>query len=85
MSHERETYVTVFASGNEALLLVAKSLLESAGIAYLTKGEMIQAIWPGVAGSGFSSLAGPGEIQVRIEDETEARRLLESVEESDQG
>jgi hypothetical protein len=83
MSHERENYVTVFASGNEALLVVAKSLLESAEIDYLVRGEAIQAIWPGVAGSGFSAVGGPVELLVKAEDETEARKLLASVEESD--
>lgn len=74
--------VTVLATGDESLVVMAKSLLESAGIQYLVKGEIVQDfIGFGRLGTGFNPITGPLEIQVEREHEEEARRLLAEMEE----
>lgn len=77
--------VTVFRSGNPALIPLAKSLLESAEIGFLTKGENVQDLfgWGRFPG-GLSMIVGPVEFQVDSNDAEEARRLLEDLHESDQ-
>ena len=59
-------FVTVL-SGNPAVIAMAKSILESAEIQYLTQNE----------GVPYPSL--PGEIQVAKYDEQEARKLLKDL------
>ena len=74
--------VTILETGDPADILVAKSLLEDAGIEYFPRGEGVQDLFGvGRMGSGFNTLAGPVEIQVRPEDADEARRLLARLDE----
>jgi hypothetical protein len=75
--------VTVFESDNPALIPLVKSLLESAGISYVTKGEGVQDLigWGRFPG-GLNVAVGPVEFQVNQEDADEARGLLEDVHES---
>lgn len=66
--------VTVLATGDQAAVAVAKTILESAGIKYIVKGEGPFA--PG--GAGFY----PGvytmiEVQVLESDFEEAKKMLE--------
>lgn len=72
--------VTVFATGNPALLAIAKSLLQEAGIRYFAKGEGLQHLFGAGSIGGFNPALGPVEIQVDIEDEHEARELLQDLE-----
>ena len=68
---------TVFATGDPVALLTAKSLLDEAGIPYLTRGEGIQDLFGmGRLGTGFSILAGAVEIQVGAHRAQEAADLL---------
>jgi hypothetical protein len=68
---------TVFATGDPVVLVTAKSLLDEAGIPYLTRGEGIQDLFGmGRLGTGFSILAGPVEIQVGAHRAQEAADLL---------
>lgn len=60
--------VTVLTTGNDAVIPVAKSLLDDAGIGYLAKNEGFHGLFPV---SRFRV-----EIQVRQDDEEEARQLL---------
>ena len=60
--------VTVLTTGNDAVIPVAKSLLDDAGIEYLAKNEGFHGLFPV---SRFRV-----EIQVRQDDEEEARQLL---------
>ena len=60
--------VTVLATGNPALIAVAKSLLEDSGIEYLTQNEGLHDLFPV---HRFRV-----HIQVRPEDEEEATALL---------
>lgn len=76
--------VTVFATGNPVTVVIAKSLLEEAGIRYLVKGEGLQDLFAlGRVGFGFNPLVGPIEIQVRKRDQQEAAQLLGHLEERD--
>lgn len=68
---------TVYATGDPVLLVTAKSLLDEAGIPYLTRGEGIQDLFGmGRLGTGFSILAGAIEIQVGAHRAQEAADLL---------
>ncbi len=66
--------VTVLATGNPALIAVAKSLLEDSGIEYLTQNEGLHDLFPV---HRFRI-----HIQVRQEDEGEATALLADLEEA---
>lgn len=75
-------FVTVFATGNPALVAVAKSLLDNAGITYFAKGETAQAWVGGTFGTGFNVITGPTELQVDRKDLDEATLVLDGVGES---
>ena len=76
--------VTVLATGNPALIAIAKSLLEEAEIRYFVKGEGLQDLFAaGRLGVGFNPIVGPVEIQVDRQDAKEARALLVELEEGD--
>ncbi len=73
--------VTVYRTGNQAVLTVAKSLLEEAGIRYLAKGEGLQdIIGGGRFGAGFNLVAGPVELQVPRECAAEAGKILSKLQ-----
>jgi hypothetical protein len=75
-------FVTVFETGNAALIAMAKSLLDGAGIAYIVKGENLQDLFGGgVIGTGFNLVVGPAQIQVQREDQEAARDLLAELDE----
>ena len=63
-------YVTVFETGNPALISIAKSLLKNVRIRYNAKGEGPQAVFSG----------GLVQIQVAKRDEARAKGLLEDLE-----
>lgn len=70
---EAPELATVFATGSLALLGLAKAVLESAGIPFVTKGELID--------SAGAERFGDLEIQVRREQAEEARALLVDIRE----
>jgi Putative prokaryotic signal transducing protein len=75
---ERETGepVTVLESGDPALIAVAKSLLDSAGIEYFAKGEVLQNLF----GWGLNPLVGRlVELQVAWDDADDAKALLHDL------
>ena len=72
--------VTIFATGNLALLALAKSILEEAGIVYLAKGEGLQNLFAAGSVGGYNPALGPVEIQVAAEYEDEGRALLRDLE-----
>lgn len=77
---EDERAVTVFESGNPALVAVAKSILDDAEILYSVQGENVQHLFGfGSIGTGYNLLTGPIRIQVMPEDEEAARVLLDQV------
>jgi hypothetical protein len=76
--------VTVFDTGEPADVIVAKSLLEAEGIEYFAKGEGVQdLIGAGRIGSGFNTMVGQVEIQVRPEDAERAHQLLARLDEGE--
>jgi hypothetical protein len=75
---------TAFTSADPALIVLAKSLLESAGIPYLVRGEGVQDLigfgrFPG----GANLLTGPVEVQVNAEDLDGVKTLLQDLLETD--
>ncbi|MBV6479952.1 MAG: hypothetical protein HGGPFJEG_02758 [Ignavibacteria bacterium] len=81
--HEKEDHeklVTVFETGNEAVVAVVKSILDEAKIRYLAQGEGVQDLFGvGVIGTGFNPITGPVEFKVMPEDEEYARELLKDI------
>ena len=72
--------VTVLETGDQRLIAVAKSLLDSAGIPSIARNERLQNLlgW-GSVGTGFNALTGPIRLQVLKEDESDARELLTAL------
>lgn len=69
--------VTVFASGDAAQLAVAKLVLESEGIPFVTLGEGVQDLFGiGRLFGGLNLVTGPVQIRVREEDAALALELL---------
>jgi hypothetical protein len=77
--------VTVFKSADPGLIALAKSLLESAQIPFVTRGEGIQD-WVGLGRfpGGANIAVGPVDLRVSSEDADEAKMLLEDLEEGDE-
>lgn len=71
--------VTVFRSGSAPQVMVAESLLRSAGIEYMSRGGDVQSLF-GIGGiGGINLVTGPVLIQVRREDARDAEELLEHL------
>jgi len=73
---------TVYATGDPALVTVAKSLLEDAGIEYFTKGDEIQDLVGGGRLGGFNIPCGPVEFVVAAKDAPTARELLAHLDDA---
>jgi len=72
--------VTVLESGDTGIIMVAKSLLENAGIRYYAKGETAKNLFGGgTFCAGFNPLTGPAQIQVSKVDLEEALELLKDL------
>jgi hypothetical protein len=67
---------TVYVTGDPALVAMAKSLFEDAGIQYFTKGDEIQDLFGMRRLGGLNILCGPVEFVVAAEDAPAARELL---------
>lgn len=82
--HRDVNLVTIFRSGDAPVVALAKSLLESAGITFVTQGDGVQDLvgW-GRFPAGLNLAAGPVVIQVSDEDAEQAQALLERLRESD--
>ncbi len=68
-----EFMVSVFKTGNMAIVAVIKSILDEAGIKYMAKGDNMQGVIP--------INAFPVEFMVMPEDEVYAKELLSEVDE----
>ena len=69
--------VEIMATGDPAKIMVAKSILDEAGIKYLAQGEGLQDLFAmGRLGTGFNPLVGPVKFLVRDEDSEIAKELL---------
>jgi hypothetical protein len=72
--------VKVYETGNAALIPLLESLLDSAGIEYLAKGEGIQDLFGwGRLGSNLNYVIGPVEFLVRADQADEARAIIETL------
>jgi hypothetical protein len=72
--------VTVLETGDQSRIVVARSVLESAGIPCVARNERLQNLFGwGSIGTGFSVPMGPIRLQVRNEDEEVARELLRTM------
>ena len=76
-----DDFVSVLETGDPGVVALAKSLLDSAGIEFTTKGEALQDVlglgrFPG----GANLVAGPVVFQVRPDDVREASALLRDLE-----
>ena len=77
--------VTVFETGDPALIALARSLLDSARIEFATKGEAIQDLLGlGRFPAGSNLLTGPVVFQVQPYDALEARSLLRDLQRGEQ-
>ncbi len=80
--------VTVLETGDQSLVVVAKSILDGAGIPCIARNERLQNLFGwGAIGAGFNAAMGPIRIQVRKEDAETARELLTTrpIPQSDEG
>jgi hypothetical protein len=76
---EQETdLVPLFETANIGLLMVVKSVLESAGISYMVQGEEGLHVFPSSFSAGlFNPSAFRAVIKVRRKDLSDAQKLLE--------
>jgi len=77
--------VTVFETGDPALVALARSLLDSAQIEFATKGEAIQDLLGlGRFPAGSNLVTGPVVFQVHPDDALKARSLLRDLQRGEQ-
>lgn len=78
--------VTVFEAGDPTLVALAKSLLDSAGIEFTTKGDALQDLLGlGRFPAGTNLLAGPVVFEVVAGDAERAKSLLSDLERGEKG
>ncbi len=71
---------TVLETGDQSLIAVAKSVLDSAGIPCIARNERLQNLFGwGTVGTGFNVAMGPIRLQVLKEDESDARQMLTAL------
>lgn len=72
--------ITVLETHEQGLVMVAKSLLDGAGIPYFAKNDQLQDFFGwGRIGAGYNVVVGAVRIQVPREYEEEARAVLTEV------
>lgn len=82
MKEDQNEVVTVLTTGDQVIIALAKATLDEAQIPYVVKGEGLQDLFGvGRLGTGYNPIVGPVEIQVALEDEEEAKKLLETLPE----
>lgn len=76
--------VTIFETGDPAFVALAKSVLDSAGIEFASKGEALQDLFGvGRFPGGTNLVTGPVAFQVRPEDVDRAKSLLSELQHGD--
>lgn len=77
VEYQYNELVTVLQIYSQADLIVAKSMLNGAGIKYFAKGEILQNLFGiGTFGTGFNPIVRGVEIQVGREDVEDAKEIL---------
>jgi hypothetical protein len=72
-----DPFVTVLATGDQGLMAIAKSLLQSAEIPFMVQGEGVQELFgAGCLGTGFNLVTGPAKLLIHADDADEVRALL---------
>lgn len=75
-----DSLVTILTTGDPAILAYAKSLLAEAEIGFHEKGEMLQDLFgAGRIGTGYNLISGPIELQVELQNEKRARKILSEI------
>ncbi|MDP6778018.1 MAG: DUF2007 domain-containing protein [Candidatus Latescibacteria bacterium] len=77
---QNEAFVKVLSVGDPFRIALAKSLLDEAGIPYLSQGEPLQEMIGAGRFGGYNIAVGPIEIFVDAENADKARALLEDLE-----
>jgi hypothetical protein len=72
--------VTVFSASDAALVALARSILESAGIPFAARNEGVQDLFGLGRMAGFNQITGPVTFEVPAEHAEEARMLLDELE-----
>lgn len=73
-------FVKVLSVGDPFRIALAKSLLDEAGIPYLSQGEALQEMVGAGRFGGYNIAVGPVEFYVSAEHALEAREILEDLE-----
>ena len=73
-------FVKVLSIGDPFRIALAKSLLDEAGIPYLSQGEALQEMVGAGRFGGYNIAVGPVEIFVSVENAGEARAILDDLE-----
>ena len=76
---EKNKLVTIFKTGDQVKMTIAKSILDSAGILYCTKNEIVQNLFGFGGIGGYNPITGPIELQVESDRLQEARDLLSEL------
>ena len=76
---EKNKLVTIFKTGDQVKITVAKSILDSANIFYCTKNEIVQNMFGMGALGGYNQITGPIELQVESDRLEEAKDLLSEL------
>ena len=71
--------VPVFATGNDALIALAQSLLDRAEIDYLLRGDPPPGLFGVGRSPGFPAAKGTAEFWVRADDAERVKELLEDL------
>jgi hypothetical protein len=72
--------VTVYETGNVAVIAVVKSILDDGNIPYFVKGENLQNLsTAGSIGFGYNLALGPIQVQVAKKNKSIAMKLLKHV------
>ncbi len=77
---QNEGFVKVLSVGDPFRIALAKSLLDEAGIPYLSQGEALQEMIGAGRFGGYNIAVGPIEIFVSAENAEEARSILVDLE-----
>ena len=77
---QNDGFVRVLSIGDPFRIALAKSLLDEAGIPYLSQGEPLQEVVGVGRFGGYNIAVGPVEILVSAQDAGKARAILEDLE-----
>lgn len=81
---DREDLVTVLKTKDPAVIAIAKSILDGAGIQHVARGETANALFGGAL-AGFSATASLVQIQVHRADSEDVHELLKDLSEQSSG